>query len=113
MDIEDKFLIKLLYYRKNTNRMLYWAEFKMDSGEKSTLILAAVSYEYFEDTYQKKMNDENIFYWLDIVKEKWKSNYKDLGDEVFDYPIHYDIYSNTKDADARIMDFLANMTCDN
>lgn len=90
------------------SRDLYWARitFMADDGERSSIVLAAASLEYLQDSVEfaasGAIDHEILDQWLESVADKWDM----LGNEIFDKDVHFDVYANTPEGEANGLSFL-------
>lgn len=94
--------------REEFGRDLYWTRvvFSSDDDSRKTGILTCVSQEYLNDYFKMPWDEKNkkeyLDNWLSAVEKKWL----ELGEDIFNQDIHYDVYWATPEGEANGIDFL-------
>jgi len=82
--------------REEFRRDTYWTRINISSDDdsKKTTVLVCASHEYLWDLFEAREIEQVKFdVWLDKVVKKWEA----MKEEVFNAPVHYDVYANTKE----------------
>ena len=93
---------------KAFDRDLCWTRliFSNNNETKKTQVLTCASLKYIKDLNQiggdKHLGKEQLKSWLNDVIKKWT----DLGADLFNQDIHYDVYAKTKKGETNGLDFL-------
>lgn len=89
------------------HRQTYWGSihFENDDGSQKTKVLFSASYEFIWD-FSNALTVEGVKLdeWNKELIQKWR----EMGDNIYEKLIHYDVYANTEEGMQNGLEFLKN-----